>query len=430
MFTPLEALDLTGCVSGVFTSAMKEFWDTWMLNREEDESEHGRGRSRNGHRLGSASDIAASSTEDEEEGPSSGYHRTNRSTSSRRKPRFAAMRRLSLRACTTLDPPLLQDLVLAFPSLTHLDLSNTRVPSTLLAALTDAPPKTLRLQSISLARCTRLEPSVLVEFLVQSPVVQDLVELNLYVNPTGGMAMTSNDLHRFLTAPCVKSGRLRYLDISSSGLTPAHLQPGVFPAQPSLLSLGLSYMPSLALQPIADFLFTQAPNVEILTLTGTAVESALNPSHSSLDVTLKLHAHLINPLTTVPFSLASLNLGAGGSFGPNLQPGATHLRVIELSSPVRKIIADGGTGEWKVVRSKGGRGWYVDLSAGWTPDGFVRHLPASHPRRQWLASLAKAEGRVGSSVGWHGRKMEVIRGLGMLGREGGMAGVGGYAFEE
>ena len=83
------------------------------------------------------------------------------------------------------------------------------------------------------------------------------------------------------------------------------------------------------------------------------------------------------------------------------------------------------------------------MSAGWidSPDEevnqdgtrakrFVRHLPTYHPRRAWLSSLAAAGGRVGSAVGWHSRKMEVVRGMGMLGREEGMAGVGGFAFDE
>jgi len=90
----------------------------------------------------------------------------------------------------------------------------------------------------------------------------------------------------------------------------------------------------------------------------------------------------------------------------------------------------------------------VDVSAGWIASGsgsacspgpgpgqggghtFVRHLPKNHAWREWLQSLANANGRVGSNVGWHSRKMEVIRGFGMMGREEGMAGVGAFAFEE
>lgn len=433
-FTALQALDLTGCVSTVFTHAMREFCLDFLDPEHDDmDDDDQRGRSR--HR---AAEIP-SSTEEEDEA----YSRAAPTRKmSRRTPRFSAMRRLSLRACTTLDPPLLHDLVLAFPNLTHLDLSNTRAPTSLIRALTDNPPRHMRLQSLSLARCPRLDPTAIVNFLVLSTATRTLTELNLYMNPTQGNAITTTDLDRLLTAPCIKYGKLRYLDLSSAGMTPYHLAPGVFPPQPRLLSFGLSHIPTLPLQPIAEFLLHQAPNVEILTISGSSFESGLSGRLSSIQTTLQLHSHLINPLTTVPFSLASLSLKAA-SAGPDLRPGATHLRVVELSGPVRRVIADGGSGEWKVIKSKGGRGWYVDLSAGWIDDPsgalkedgtpvkrFVRHLPTSHPRRQWLSSLANASGRVGSAVGWHSRKMEVVRGMGMLGREEGMAGVGGFAFDE
>ncbi len=119
----------------------------------------------------------------------------------------------------------------------------------------------------------------------------------------------SDDLMRLITtAPCFKKGQLRYLDLSSAQFTPEHLAVGVFPPQPCLVSLGLSYLPTLPLPPIAEFILRLAPHVEILTLIGTAHETALRPSAPSLQITLELHARLINPLTTVPFSLSSLNL--------------------------------------------------------------------------------------------------------------------------
>lgn len=429
-FTPLQALDLTGCVSSVFTNAIREFCVDYLDPDHEEHEHEDRGRSR--HR---PSDVP-SSTEDEDD---IAFARPPKRMS-RRTPRFSAMKRLSLRACTTMDPPLLHDLVLAFPNLTHLDISNTRAPTSLIQLLTDNPPRHMRLEALSLARCPRLDPTAIVNFLVLSPVCRTITQLNLYMNPTQSNTITTSDLDRLLSAPCVKSGQLRYLDLSSTGMTPYHLS--IFPAQPRLLSFGLSHIPRLALAPIAEFLLARAPKVEILTLSGTALESALSGRNTSLQTTMELHAQLINPLTKVPFSLASLSLNMP-SMGPDLRPGATHLRVIELSSPIRRLIADGGSGEWKVVKSKGGRGWYVDTSAGWIsdpddrvlPDGklaktFVRHLPTYHPKRAWLAGLATAAGRVGSAVGWHSRKMEIVRGFGMLGREEGMAGVGGFAFDE
>jgi hypothetical protein len=436
MFTALEALDLTGCVSNAFTEGMRDLWDTWYAPdegvAEEDDRDRGRSRGRARHR-----GEPPSSTETEEDEDSAWASRRNRSTSRRRTPVFPGMKRLSLRACLSLDSHIIDTFLFSFPCLTHLDLSNTKVSSSFLAALTERPPRSLRLQSLSLARCPRLDPFIVVDFLCRSPAAEDIVELNLFVNPSQGNAMRSDDLMRLVTtAPCFKSGQLRYLDLSSARVSAEHLAVGVFPAQPNLVSLGLSHISSLALPPIADFLLHSAPNVEILTLTGTAFETSLRPSATALQITLELHARLINPLTTVPFSLSSLHLGSNPA---PPAPGPTKLRVIELSSPIRRAIGpEGGSHEWKVIRSKGGRGWYVDVSAGWVQDvkedgrewRFARHLPGSDPWRRWLTGLCEASGRVSSSVGWHSRKMEVVRGMGMLGREEGMAGAGAFAFEE
>ncbi|WWD17849.1 hypothetical protein CI109_102293 [Kwoniella shandongensis] len=432
MFTPLEALDLTGCVSPVFHEAMTKFFYTWLAPDEdttEDEDTRGRGRGRS--RRKSANGLASpEATEDESE--AHGWRH-----SPRRTPRFRSIRRLCLRMCTSLEPAVITGLVFACPSLTHLDLSNTKVPNELLIYLTESCPRNVRLTSLSLARCPRLDSRVIVDFICESPATRDLIDLNLFVNPTQGKAIEGEDLMRLIKeAPCIKSGKLRYLDLSSAKFTSAHLAKDVFPPQPTLISLGLSHIPTLSLPPIADFLLNVAPSVEILTLAGTASTSSLGVSQSSLQLTLELHARLINPLTTVPFSLSNLNL-SGGVNTVNLNPGPTRLRVIELIRPVRHLIATNGSGEWKVVKSKGGRGWYVDLSAGWRHDPtkpgemeFVRHLPRTDERRQWLNELAEAGGRVGSNVGWHSRKMEVIRGMGMINREEGMAGAGAYAFEE
>ncbi|WWD09448.1 hypothetical protein V865_007572 [Kwoniella europaea PYCC6329] len=432
MFTPLEALDLTGCVSNNYTEAMNRFFDTWLMPDEDSatDDDRGRERSRGRHRGRHGGYTTPEVTEDESDAHA---HRPKRKV-----PKFRALRRLSLRACTRLEPPVITGLVFACPNLTHLDLSGTRVPSDLLAYLTERCPRSLRLTSLSLARCPRLDPQIIVDFLCRCPAARDLVDLNLFVNPTQGNVIEQNDLMRLITeAPCIKSGRLRYLDLSSARFTPAHLSREVFPKQPSLISLGLSHIPTLSLPPIAEFLLNVAPNVEILTLTGTATTSSLDPSLSPLQLTLELHARLINPLTTVPFSLSNLNI-SGALQGPNLNPGPTRLRVLELSPNIRRSITPNG--EWQVVRSKGGRGWYVDLSCGWSRlDGdiegkegweFVRHLPRQDPRRKWLNHLSESNGKVGSNVGWHSRKMEVVKGMGMMGREEGLAGVGAFAFEE
>ncbi|BEI92612.1 uncharacterized protein CcaverHIS019_0502400 [Cutaneotrichosporon cavernicola] len=437
-FTPLEALDLTGCVSFRFAEAIEEFGDNWLnLGPNDDE---GRGRSRSRRFVTEATDD-----DDETEVANRAAHR----------PLFTALRRLSLRACTNLPSQFITHLILATPNLTHLDLSGTRVSDNLLSALTQHPPPGMQLQSLSLARCARLDPSCVVDFLVESPAARNIVDLNLFVNPTQGNAIGSYDLKRLLTsAPCIKSGMLRYLDLSSAAFTAEHLSPEVFPPQPSLVTLGLSHVATLPLKEIQLFLARSAPGVEVITLTGSSIMD-LRPDASALQITLSLHALLINPLTTVPFSFSSINM-SGNFTKADLTAGPTRLRVVELSSSIRRSLdpsQGSGRTEWQVVKSKGGRGWYVDVSAGWIPsstvdewgyvqkgpaivgDGlgalsFVRHLPANHPRRRYLTQLAEANGRVRSDVGWHSRKMEVVRGEGMMGREEGMGGVGAFAFEE
>jgi hypothetical protein len=166
-----------------------------------------------------------------------------------------------------------------------------------------------------------------------------------------------------------------------------------------------------------------------------------------LQTIINLHQMLIRPLATVPFSISGLS----GHTRPNLSAGTTRLRAIELSGVIRRQVRS--EGEWHVIKSKLGRGWYVDVSAGWIPSDtveqlgyvtsvpptagegrssltFVRHLPPSHPRRMYMMALAKADGRVPADVGWHSRKMEVVQGYGMMGREEGMGGSGAYSSEE
>ncbi|KAI9635234.1 uncharacterized protein MKK02DRAFT_36639 [Dioszegia hungarica] len=415
MFTPLEALDLTGCVSRTFQDGMREFYEHHYapdeaVSEEESGGDRGRGRSRKR----AAGNTSSTETETEDEGHSRRGERSASQTQ-RRPPMFPHLHRLSLRGCLGVDEKILDAILPSFSALTHLDLSGTKVSSSYLTSLIDRCPRSLRLTSLSLARCPRLDPFVVVQFLCFSPAVNDLRELNLYTNRTQGNALRSDDLLQLITkAPCIKSGKLRYLDISSAMLKAEHLLPGTFPPQPSLVSLGLSHIPLLPLPPIATFLLQLAPNVEILTLTGTAADTALRPANTALQLTLELHARLINPLTTVPFSMAE----ALAPPGKLKNPGPSRLRVIELSSSIRNSIGpEGGSNEWKVIRSKGGRGWYVDVSAGWIEEVLED-------------GKNTANGRVSSGVGWHSRKMEVVKGYGMLGREEGLAGAGAFAFEE
>jgi len=73
-----------------------------------------------------------------------------------------------------------------------------------------------------------------------------------------------------------------------------------------------------------------------------------------------------------------------------------------------------GAGAWRIIRSKGGRGWYVDTASTWVAEprsgiGSIlkRDLAADHPFRVEMQRLSDANGNVSSGVGWHARKMEV-----------------------
>jgi hypothetical protein len=440
-FVALEALDLTGCVSKVFGESLETFVNGWLV-------EPAKTTTTGGSPAGTAAAIPMQvdghtatppAPRDDQSRPrrrsvrwlsdekDSDDDEDRNDDGSWRKPRFDKLKRLSLRACTTIPSPTLCTLVSSFPNLTHLDLSVTRVPSALLEALTEIP--TLRLKAFSIARCTRVSSEAIRNFLVHAPGARTITDLNLFGDFTYTSPLTPEDLDVIVRqAPCFKNKQLRYLDLSSSPITNDLLSKEVFPAQPHLRSLGLSYIPTLDLDAVATFLVQQAPNVEILTISSSSALTDLPANLTALAMTMVLHAKLINPLTLPPFSLFP---PPGGGVAP------TKLRVIELSTRVRNLLGlTGGSKDWRTIKSKGNRGWYVDTSSAWVDDGavggarvFKRGLRPDHPIRQYLNQLAEYNGRVASNVGWHSRKMEVIKGEGMIAREGGLYGAGAFAFE-
>jgi len=130
-----------------------------------------------------------------------------------------------------------------------------------------------------------------------------------------------------------------------------------------------------------------------------------------------------------------------------MQP-PTRLRVIELSAPTLTGLG-AGAGTWRIIKSKGSRGWYVDTASGWVGAELKRNLAKEHPLRVQMDRLADANGNVNSGVGWHARKMEVsnwlitttwngrannialkiLHGCGMLGREDGLYGAVSFAYQ-
>ncbi|KAF8623609.1 hypothetical protein AX17_007312 [Amanita inopinata Kibby_2008] len=395
----LEAVDLTGCVSAVFVNALTEFVNIHLLPAEldaEDEAMATRGLQ------GRTSDPLI----------------------------FPGLQRLCLRGVKSIIPRILGPFVLAFPSLTHLDLSGTRITSDILHSLGQSP--TMRLKSLALARCIRLTGECIKEFLVNSPVTRDLRELNLYGDTTYLSPLSVEDLQQiFVFAPCFQSGELVYLDLSSAPLT-RELLTEVCRPQYKLRSLGFSHLPQLDLKSISEFVRTKAPNVEVLTLIGSTPEldCGLRPHDGTVPrsagkSSIALHTQLIRPLCTPPFSFSI-------SACSSSLPPPTRLRVVELS-PMMLNALGAGAGSWRIIKSKGGRGWYVDTASGWVAQGggsvLRRDLEPSHPLRVEVERLADANGNVSSGIGWHARKMEVLHGHGMLGREDGLYGAVSFAYQ-
>ncbi|KAF8656831.1 hypothetical protein AX16_002379 [Volvariella volvacea WC 439] len=403
----LEAVDLTGCISGVFVDALTAFVNTHLL-------------------------LAGDNSNDEDGSDSDGRARAGRLV--HEEPlAFPGLKRLGLRGVKSIMPRILAPFVLAFPSLTHLDLSATRVTPDILYALGESP--TVRLRSLALSRCTRLTGRSIRDLLVDSPVTCQLKELNLFGDKTFPLPLTEDELRDMLTlAPCFTSGKMVYLDLSSAVLT-RELLLDVCPPQPHLRSLGLSYIPNLPLKAIAEFVKTKCSHVEVLTLIGTSPELSCglrpedegNARLAARSSSIALHTHLIRPLCTPPFSFS---LSSPAQAQP-AQP-ATRLRVIELS-PIMLASLNGGAGSWRIVRSKGGRGWYVDTASGWVAQGaestLRRDLEPGHPIRGALEKLSDANGNVSSGTGWHARKMEILHGSGMLGREDGLYGAVSFAYQ-
>lgn len=369
----LEAIDLTGCVSVVFVNALTDFVNT--------------------HILLPASDSDSSEDEDNR------GHRRSRSARLRLEepPAFAGLQRLSLRGAKSIPPQILSSFVTAFPSLTHLDLSSTRASPDILDGLTASP--TVRLQSLSLARCVRLTGSSIRKFLV-SPAACGITELNLYFDTIFPCPMSAEDLHEIFTrAPCFTAGELVYLDLSSAPLDQGLLE--AMPTQAKMRSLGLSFIPGLPLRVVQEFILNKATQVEVLTLLGTSPELVrAQPWQASV----ALHSQIIRPLCSPPLRLDA------ASDAPTVEQVPTRLRIVELTTTLLSALG-GGAGSWRIVRSKGGRGWYVDTASGWVsePGGasLRRGLEKGHPWRRALEILAEANGNVSSGIGWHARKMEV-----------------------
>ncbi|KAH7106511.1 hypothetical protein BKA62DRAFT_740983 [Auriculariales sp. MPI-PUGE-AT-0066] len=371
---PIEALDLCGCVSAVFVNALDELV------------------------------------------------RTNISPENNKVSSIPGLRRLGLRGLASISSRTLTSLVLACPNLTHLDLSGTRCGPELIESL--ALSDTMSLTALSIGRCVRLSGEIIANLLVESPVVASLKQLSVYGDATFPSPFDTFDLdHIIKEAPCFLSGELEYLDLSSAPITAEHLD--LLVTQPALRSLGLSHILDLPLPAVASFLETRAPNVEVLCLVNSTPELAGHGA-TKREINMSLHCQLVQPLCMPPFRIT----GWGGATATHdLPTAATKLRVIELGMGTLSALHGTVVNAWRVVRSKGGRAWYVDAASGWVDGRLRRELGEGHVLRREIVKLADANGNVSSGVGWHARKMEILQGTGMLGREDGLYGAVSFAYQ-
>lgn len=385
----LQALDLTGCVSAVFVKALTEFVNT--------------------HLIANSSPNESDAEGSDAEGSRNRSRGRPRNTVEEDPLVFPGLQRLGLRGVKSVQPQILNALVLSFPNLTHLDLSCTRITPGLLTALGSS--KTIHLKVLALERCNWLTGESIASFLTDAQCTKNLRELSLYGDGTFPSPLSEEELGDiFARAPCFLSGELTYLDLSSSPVT-KQLLLDVAASQPKLRSLGLSHIRNLSLSAIAEFLRAKAPNVEILTLVNTSPELGYSTDYvSARQATIALHAQIIRPLCTPPFSF-SLTSTTAKTETP------TRLRVVELAPPLLAGLGMGADA-WRIVKSKGGRGWYVDTATGWIAEpcdeegcegkaALKRSLPQGHPWRTELVRLSDANGNVNSGIGWHSRKMEV-----------------------
>ncbi|SPO34713.1 uncharacterized protein PSFLO_00184 [Pseudozyma flocculosa] len=534
----LQSLDLCECISKKFEQAMEQFvnehlrkfsgrlTDTVLEESDMDdddddggddeEERRGRGRTAEPRTAGAGAVDAARSVSTRRRGDGPTRHPARATT-------FPSLQRLGLSG-VTLPNELLNPFVMAFPRLTHLDLSRTKADPALLRALGAASD--LRLESLSLAFCRRLTSESITELLVDSPATDELIELSLAGTISFPTCLDPHDLRCIVTtAPCFRSGRMRYLDMGGCVLTDDILA-AVTP-QPALLDLGLAHCPTISLAAVSRLLRDKAPNVQVLELAEscTATLPLANApgvlgSHSGIGINaVQLQTILLGPCTSVPpipisQQLAMMGFKSGTAVDPNTprpRP-ATNLRVVGLSESSLRTVR-GGFGAWRVIWGAGRRGWVVDTAAGPDPDALddphgtygalassrgadrgglrgggggggggdddmmsrsrsllgkrpvlpslrrahstsgashsrsrsrhpvstfpadaklepreevIRDLPPDHPRRRALQALSDANGHVSGDTGWHSRKMEVLLGYGLLGRESGLYALAAY----
>ncbi|KNZ62689.1 hypothetical protein VP01_1236g5 [Puccinia sorghi] len=330
METPVQALDLCGCISSKFRTSIKDF----------------------------IIDHALSSPYPPPRTDSNPAALMNTPTGLLRSTRFPFLTRLGLSRVMILDDLELSDFLSGFVNLLDLDLSHTRAGTNVLHTLQiikksdRSKPESVisrpSLRSLNLSKCRGLTTDNLVGFLCgtqdgnddewEDPMdsIGGLEELSLHGDLTQPTPLDSEALDRILAScPALLSGKLTTLDISSVAIDDSVLDlKRKMPQQPQLLQLGLGSCPHVSLETVRYLLKEKMKQRE--TRFGQAVSSISAG---------KLHSELITPVTRMDPEGRRVS----------------NLRVIELEDASLQAIRGGASG-WKAAFGKGRRGWYVDLS--------------------------------------------------------------------
>ncbi|GAA5860113.1 hypothetical protein JCM8547_009184 [Rhodosporidiobolus lusitaniae] len=455
---PVRALDLCGCVSRVFVAGLQEIVERYKLGPP---ALKNAGGGPGGQQQQQNMDVDVEDEEDEMAGRRTPSVRSMRLNFAEERVLnrtfFPHLRRLGL-ASSLLPSHLLTAFVLSFPYLTHLDLASTLTSPLLLKGLALAGQngiggRPMRLKALSLARCRLITgPALLGLFCGDCPplttmagisddgsdeswgageVVSELTDLSLFGDGTYPCPLERPELRLVLTvSPAFRSGNLRTVDLSSAPMTDQFLLES-FPPQPSLLELGLASCRSITMQAVSTFLQTKAPGVEVLDLShscpsnvGSGISSRRRTTIGQPTISImELHAVLLS-------QCASLESSSGNEEEAQvlLALRNTNLRVVELDEKSLELV-QGGAGDWKPIQGKGRRGWYVDTATTsrlppsasdpslppYPRPRQLLHLPRDHPHRQALLKLFAQPQNMTMEVGWHSRKLEIMRGDGFLG---------------
>jgi len=313
------------------------------------------------------------------------------------------LKRISLFAARSMPMPIVwgrkNDDTLVIPTistkLTHFDLFGTGIHDIFITVINEQTERG-SVVALNIGMCP-LSPPCLLDIFVENPHgFIDLKQLNLWTTAHPSRKTTLARVIRtfFDKSPIFRTGQLEWLDISGADVTPQDLS--LLQNQPRLKSLGLSFCPKLDLNSLVDTIRLKMPNLEILTL----VDSCRGELDDEAKAFSNLLKKLIDRLQPVAPWEPDLPCGVSESY-------RSKLRVVEINNSA--VFSESGS--WTTV-SNNSRYWIVDEARMWkNRDGDAKE-----------ESIVNYFQRKGFEIGWHPRKMEVMKGLGFFGRERGQLG--------